>query len=157
MPSSPQLPLPRAPFRRAAWSSHDASDADHRLRIAFAAAAGAAGASVRRDAPDLARRSIAALEAEVRACAARWRAAGLPAERVLIRVSDATRRHALDFPDPESAAGLRHAVFCAFLRGFYGSERVRCRPVAARAPRDTPARVLHLHEPRRRPPTTPVR
>jgi hypothetical protein len=146
MPSP--IPFVRSPFRRAAWASRDAgADAAQRLQRAFALAA---AASARPGAPNAARRSVAALEAEVRACAARWKAAGIPPEQVLVRVSDATRRHALDFPDPEHAAGLRHAVFCAFLRGYYGEARVRCRPVVARAPRDASAHVLRLHPSRDR-------
>jgi hypothetical protein len=56
----------------------------------------------------------------VRAYVARCKAAGLPAERVLLRVTEAARRHRLAHRDAGDAPATRGAAFRAFLAAYYG-------------------------------------
>ena len=56
----------------------------------------------------------------VRAYVARAKADGLPAERVLLRVTEAARRHRLTHRDPGDAPASRGAAFRAFLAAYYG-------------------------------------
>jgi hypothetical protein len=59
----------------------------------------------------------------VRAYVARCRADGLPADRVLLRVTEAARRHRLAHRDAGDAQAIRGVAFRAFLVAYYGDGR----------------------------------
>ena len=148
MQSRPTITFPRLPSAEPPWLSPDA-EALHEsapLRSAFAdAAASLANAYSPAEARSAA---VAALDAAVRVYVARCKEAGMPSERVLIRVSDVTRRHAVVSLSAAHAVALRDVVFCAFLIAFYGDGRVRCPPAAARAPHEGAGQVPPAGDPR---------
>jgi hypothetical protein len=66
--------------------------------------------------------------AAVRAYVARCKADGMPAERVLLRVTEAARRYRLAHRDAGDSPAIRGIAFRAFLVAYYGGDRTSRAP-----------------------------